>query len=183
MNKMKCEYKIIDNLLPEPLANNIKENMIGDEHGDLITIPWYYHNSVVALNKENENLYNYQFIHAFYLNHVQRSQHLQLLLPIIDYLNPEAILRIKANLNPRTEVRHIFDYHTDFDSKSSDRKTAIYYVNSNDGVTILEDGTEIESIANRLVIFDQKTRHTGTTCTNQKVRCLINLNYIELRND
>ena len=173
MNKMKCEYKIIDNVLPEPLFINIKENLMGS------IFPWYYLNGVVTPNKETDNLYNYQFTHTFYLDYVQTSQHLYLLKPIIDYLNPESILRIKANLNPRTEVRHTFDYHTDFNSKSSDRKTAIYYVNSNDGVTILEDGTEIESVPNRLVIFDQKIRHTGTTCTDQKVRCLINFNYIE----
>lgn len=175
---MKCEYKIIDNLLPESLAENIKRNLISHEFGQ--TFPWYYLDSVVSeKNKENDNLYNYQFTHLFYLNGAQTSPHLTLLQPIIDYLNPEAIIKIKSNLNPRTNVRHTFEYHVDFERKSSDRKTAIYYVNTNDGVTILEDGTEIESVANRLLIFNQNTRHTGTTCTNQKIRCLINLNYIE----
>jgi|694.fasta_scaffold103605_4 hypothetical protein len=177
---MKCEYKIIDNLLSESLANNIKENLIENKLGFTL-FPWYYFDSVVS--QENDNLYNWQFVHMLYLNGSQTSQYLQLFQPIIDYLNPEAIIKIKANLNPRTEVRHTFDYHTDFNSKSSDRKTAIYYVNSNDGVTILGDGTEIESVANRLVIFDQKILHTGTTCTDQKVRCVINFNYIEHRDD
>ena len=107
----------------------------------------------------------------------------QIVEPIVKYLNPESLIRIKANLIPKTEFRHVFEYHTDTLSKSNGRKTAIYYVNSNNGVTILEDGTEIESIGNRLVIFDQKISHTGTTCTNEKVRCLINFNYIEYEND
>jgi hypothetical protein len=172
-------HKIIDNLLSEELSEKIKNDLISP------MFPWYYNNRVVddEQSEQINSLYNYQFIHAFYLDYVQTSQYLYILKPIIDYLNPEAILRIKANLNPKTEVRHIFDYHVDFSSKASDRKTAIYYVNSNDGVTILEDGTEIESVANRLVIFDQKTRHTGTTCTDQKVRCLINFNYIERCDD
>ncbi len=181
---MKCEYKIIDNLLSESLADNIKGNLIEHKVSNVFPMfQWYYFDSVVSQDIENDNLYNWQFTHILYLNGSQTSQHLQLLQPIIDYLNPEAIIKIKANLNPRTEVRHTFDYHTDFNSKSSDRKTAIYYVNSNDGVTILEDGTEIESVANRLVIFDQKILHTGTTCTDQKVRCVINFNYIEHRDD
>ena len=127
-----------------------------------------------------DTLNEYQFTHTFYKEYVVYSQFFPIVAPLIEKLNPECVIRIKANLNPRTDVRHTFPYHVDFLSKSSDRKTAIYYVNSNDGVTILEDGTEIESVANRLVIFDQKISHTGTTCTDQKVRCLINLNYIEL---
>jgi len=177
MNIIKCDYKIIDNFLPEDLARKIENTLIGDD----AIFPWFY-NKIVITNSP-DNLNNYQLTHMFYKEYVVCSQYFSIVIPLVEYLNPEAILRIKANLNPRTEVRHIFDYHTDFDSKSSDRKTAIYYVNTNNGVTILEDGTEIESIANRLVIFNQKISHTGTTCTDQKVRCVINLNYIELNND
>lgn len=175
---MKCEYKIIDNLLPKEFAEKIKNNLIGEN----ATFPWYYNASVVAYPLE-DNLNNYQLTHNFYGKHVVCSPSFSIINPLVEYLNPECLLRIKANLNPRTSVRHTFDYHVDFPTKSSDRKTAIYYVNTNNGVTILEDGTEIESIANRLVIFDTNTLHTGTTCTDQKVRCLINLNYIEFNFD
>ena len=176
---MKCEYKIIDNFLSEDLAQKIENTLMGDD----VIFPWFYNKNILKIKTSPDNLNNYQLTHVFYKEYVVYSQFFSIVAPLVQYLNPESILRIKANLNPRTEVRHTFDFHTDSESKSSDRKTAIYYVNSNDGVTILEDGTQIESVANRLVIFDQKTRHTGTTCTNQKVRCLINLNYIELRND
>ncbi len=172
-------YKIIDNVLSESLAEKIEKTLIGD----VVTFPWYYYSSVVKQINREDNLNNYQFIHMFYTDYVVHSQFFPIVAPLVEYVNPESILRIKANLNTRTDVRHIFDYHVDFDSKSSDRKTAIYYVNSNNGATILEDGTEIESVANRLVIFDQKIRHTGTTCTDQKVRCLINFNYIERCDD
>jgi hypothetical protein len=170
-------HKIIDNLLSEELAEKIKNDLLSS------TFPWFYNSRVVV--SEQNSLYNYQFIHGFYRDNTSHSPYLPNLKCIIDYLNPEALIRVKANLNPRTDVRHTFEYHidVDFPTKSSDRKTAIYYVNSNDGVTILEDGTEIESIANRLVIFNQNIRHTGTTCTDQKVRCLINFNYIEFNND
>ena len=175
-------YKIIDNVLPKSVADKIAEDLLFDAR-----FPWYYNSSVDYPKNspediKNDNLNNYQFTHTFYQNY-NITGLFSIVAPIVNYLNPESILSIKANLNPRTETRNPFNFHTDFESKSTDRKTAIYYVNSNDGVTIFEDGTEIESIANRLLIFDQKTYHTGTTCTNQKIRCLINLNYIELRND
>ena len=172
-------HKIIDNLLAKEFAENIRITFLGDN----AIFPWYYNNDVVTETDQPDNLYNFQFVHTMYRQYGPSSQFFPTVQPILECLNLQAIIRIKANLNPKTDVRHTFEYHVDFPGKASDRKTAIYYVNSNDGVTILEDGTEIESVANRLVIFDQKTRHTGTTCTNQKVRCLINFNYIERCDD
>ena len=55
--------------------------------------------------------------------------------------------------------------------------TAIYYVNTNNGYTEFEDGSRVESIENRLVTFPSYMKHTGTTCTDQKRRIVINFNY------
>jgi hypothetical protein len=169
---VKCEYKIIDNVLSKTVADEIVNQLLGNSN-----FPWYYNNSVLA-KEFPDNLYNYQFTHNFYTQH-EVSSFFPILFPLVQYLNPESILRIKANLIPRTEVNHRFNFHIDFESESSDRKTAIYYVNSNNGVTVLEDGTEIEAVANRFVIFNQKIFHTGTSCTDQKIRSVINFNYIE----
>ena len=56
-------------------------------------------------------------------------------------------------------------------------QTAIYYVNSNDGYTLFEDGTKVESVGNRLVRFPTNIKHTGTTCTDANRRVLINFNW------
>ena len=45
-------------------------------------------------------------------------------------------------------------------------------------VTVLEDGTECESVANRLLLFDATKPHHSTTCTDQKRRVNINVNYM-----
>ena len=55
--------------------------------------------------------------------------------------------------------------------------TAILYVNSNNGYTLFEDGTKVESVENRIVLFDSNLRHTGTTCTEEKVRIVVNFNF------
>ena len=57
-------------------------------------------------------------------------------------------------------------------------KTSIFYINSNDGYTEFEDGTKVESVANRLVTFPHHMKHRGTTCTNQPFRLVINFNYL-----
>ena len=74
----------------------------------------------------------------------------------------------------------IFNFHNDIKEKDTDYpgQTAIFYVNTNDGYTEFEDSTRVESVANKIVIFDSKLKHRGTTCTNQKTRVVINLNYV-----
>ena len=55
-------------------------------------------------------------------------------IPLIEKLKPLSLIRIKANLNPPTEKLIESDYHTDTDFKC---KAAIYYVNDNDGYTMI----------------------------------------------
>ena len=44
--------------------------------------------------------------------------------------------------------------------------------------TIFEKGQEIESRENRLILFDGRLKHAGTTSTDSKRRILINFNYL-----
>ena len=46
----------------------------------------------------------------------------------------------------------------------------IYYMNTCDGYTLFEDGTKVESNANRLVTFPNGMKHTGTSTTNASFR-------------
>ena len=167
-------YEIIDNFISKEEHQLIHDTMIGDDG----YFPWFYNNYVVAVSdriKKN----NFQFTHTFYTNYTITSNYFNLLLPIINKLNIKAIERIKANLNPNTKNKIMYDWHTDVDSDEKKSKTAIYYINTNNGVTILSDKTEINSVANRLLIFNQNVLHTGTTCTDQKIRSLINFNFIQ----
>ena len=79
----------------------------------------------------------------------------------------------KANLNPPSNTLVEYNKHTDQKFKC---KAAIYYVNSNDGYTIIGD-QKIESKANRIVFFDADVPHSGTNSTDCKNRMVINFNY------
>tara|TARA_B100000131_G_C17875639_1_gene516104 strand:+ start:60 stop:572 length:513 start_codon:yes stop_codon:yes gene_type:complete len=166
--------EIKDDFLPRDEWTVIKDALCGDN------FPWYWTDEV--LNKDREDLhpilcekeYNFQFFHEMYSNNHVNSQQLYILSPILNALNIRALVRVKANLNTRTEqiVRH--GMHTDYDY---DCTTAIYYVNSNDGYTEFESGEKVQSIENRLVIFPTQTLHSGTTCTDTKKRVIVNFNY------
>ena len=57
-------------------------------------------------------------------------------------------------------------------------KGAIFYINTNNGFTVLEDGTEIASVSNRLLLFNPSEPHHSTSCTDVKRRVNINFNYL-----
>ena len=123
---------------------------------------------------ECDELDNYQFYHMLYEYNEIKSDAAQLLVPILDKLNSEKLIREKVKCNQRHTkiVKHGFHIDQPFDCI-----TAIYYINTNDGFTEFQNGDTIESVENRLVTFPSRLHHTGTTCTNQKRRIVINLNY------
>jgi len=161
---------ITDNFLPQKDFKQIKDIM------ESKIFPWYF-NPFITDTSEISNLDLYQFTHIIFNGREgPSSEGYQLIKPIIEKLNVKAICRIKANLLVKTEkiIEHAF--HTDF----FNNRTAIYYVNTNNGYTKFSNGKKIESIANRLVEFDSNMSHTGSTSTDNKCRIVININYYPL---
>lgn len=169
------KYKIIDNFLPQEAFLEVQRNMLGPH------IPWAYNSFIVKDGSTAvEELHNYQFTHTFYKLHNATTDWINVIAPVLDKIQPSALVRIKANLMPRTDIHVLHEYHYDHDY--FDGKIALFYVNTNDGYTIFEDGTKIESVENRLLIFNGDILHTGTTCTDQKVRCVINFMFYKWTN-
>ena len=160
--------QIIDNALGSKEFEKIQKVMMSCQ------FPWYY-NKVVVDTPNDALEDNYYFTHLFYNQYVPVSEAFNLIRPLIKLLNPRSLMRAKANSYTATkELVHHGD-HTDF---PFEHKGAILYLNTNDGLTVLKDGTEIESVANRLLLFDASKPHHSTTCTDQKRRVNINVNYM-----
>jgi hypothetical protein len=97
-------------------------------------------------------------------------------MPLLNKINPKEILRVKANLGTRTSTHIEGGMHTDSKMKHT---TAIFYLNTNNGYTKFEDGTIVESIENRLVVFNSDLLHSGFSQTDTNIRVVLNLNYTE----
>tara|TARA_A100000172_G_C2988527_1_gene91941 strand:- start:185 stop:709 length:525 start_codon:yes stop_codon:yes gene_type:complete len=107
------------------------------------------------------------------------TEHKELIRPFIDRFKPTAILRVKANLQPKSDGVYEDPLHWDMHTKSGllDSTTSIFYVNTCNGYTYFEDGSKVESVANRMVTFSNRTKHAGTTCSDKPGRIVINFNY------
>ena len=163
--------EIKNNFLSETQMIMLENNIGSDE------FPWYFNNNVVDDIEPNEK---FQFTHTFYRNAQVVSDWYRHVTPILEILKPIALIRIKANLQPFSFKTVKQTPHIDFKSSNDTNvTTAIFYVNTNNGYTYFMDGTEIKSERNKLIMFDSKKLHAGTTCTDQKRRMVINFNYIK----
>ena len=161
--KEMTEFKIVDNFLGGEQFEAIRAQFMEN-------VGWYYH-PMVADDDDTEVFY---FTHMLYNAHKVNSHLYDVVQPVISLLNPRAIIRIKANLYTNLGRYHEHKWHTDFPYKHT---SAILYVNTNNGFTILKDGTKIESVANRLLLLDGSKLHKSTTCTDEKIRVNIGFNY------
>ena len=159
--------EVIDNFLEPYYFDQIYTRLMEEE------IPWYYNDYKVS----DDGLY--QFIHGFY--HFNRggvvSDDFDIFEHILYKLRIKELYRIKANLTPRTKSHDHSAWHVDFPSLPVG-KTAIFYMNTNNGWTKFKKGGRVKSVANRIVIFDSDLEHAGVTCTDEKRRVVVNFNYI-----
>jgi hypothetical protein len=163
-------YKIVDNFIEDPVVENqLHDYLMGDY------FPWYYNDYVNYAGDDH-----YQLTHTFYRNDGWNGDY-EPLIPILDRIKPLSLVRVKCNLLPKFNEIIEHGMHNDIANHLlSDNlmTTAVYYVNSNNGYTLLEDGTKIDSVRNRMLLFNSKIAHSGTTSTDAR-RVVINFNFFE----
>ncbi len=166
-------YKVIDNFLD-------KEHFypLHDYLNDLKT-PWFYQEQGTVSNKPFDISW---FSHTFYTNQQPDTPCYHHFIPnILEKLEVKSLMRVQANLvlKQNKPIKTGFHQDTPFAYKGS--TTAILYINSNDGCTVVKDkkGNEknIESVENRILIFPSDTDHASITQTNSEKRIVVNFNY------
>ena len=172
--------KVYDNFLPNEWFDKIKKYYTGPEVG------WNYTKCIETKGHHNssqplcDEIDNWQLTNLSYINDEPASESYKIIRPVLGFITKKitpvkTVIKIKSNLNARTDkiVKHGF--HMDFGYESC--TTALLYINTNNGYTEFVDGTKVDSIENRLVTFPTMTLHTGTTCTDQQNRIVVNFNY------
>ena len=164
--------KIEDNFLNQEEFDKIQKLM-----GQPSPLPWFYADRIVF----EDDVDKFQFIHAFYDNHMPMSPFTNELDSIINIIQPFSIVKIRAKLLTRTPEIVESTFHVDIpppEEKLKQWTTSIFYINTNNGYTKFEDGTIVESVANRMLTFPANMKHCGTSCTDENARLVINFNYI-----
>ena len=184
--------KVIDDFVPANIWPKIRDVVMTPHNA----FPWHFVPETVQDYQLNVNsLDAYQFTHNAYTimtskdnpsippgasTPVFERRSFELFRPILENpkLNCKVLIKMKLNLNPRRSKIMEHGFHVDNDLSRA--KTAVFYFNDNDGYTIFEKtGEKVYSKENRIVIFDNNLRHTGTTCTNTNRRVVMNINFYE----
>ena len=201
---MAAEYKVIDNYLPESHFNNLVENLVWNGNFPMHLIKnvaydgcdapknhSYKQNPVSKLfestfsadKKKKEDYRDWYASHLVYqaptLYDVSKDYISNLQNIFVDKLIKEesspALLRIKVNFYASSDRVYEHSPHVDYPFKS---RGAILSLNTCDGFTRLYDGTKVDSVANRLLLFDPTNLHNSSTTTTVGGRWNININYV-----
>ena len=167
-------YDIIDDFLSESDMDNYYNTFT---HGGF---PW----TLLTKLNDNDGPDDFQFAHKYVDNGEVYDGAIEALRPIFrelyhaKYMNKDTeVYRAKANLFIKTDTSRGLGFHHDITNLGDNYKTAIYYVNNNNGGTRFEDDTFVESVRNRALLFNGNIAHETVTQTDTNFRFNININY------
>ena len=177
--------KIIDNVMPQRDFDRVHSRFFDYWNEPVL---WAYSPSQVLL-KDGSSDESF-FFHVLYAGPEPSSDALvdnmgpvpsisplfKMFTPLMGAIGCTTPLRMRLNLliNRNKHIRGI--EHTDEITKNMDHNTAIFYLNTCNGKTVV-DGTEVESVANRVVIFPANTPHYVVSQTDTDRRIVLNINY------
>ena len=157
--------EIIDNYLEEPIFKSIESLLMGYD------FPWYY-NDFVASKKDFSDFFYTHLL--FRNNNVTSSYFNDIVSPILGPLSFNKIIRAQINCFQKKPKITEHDFHVDQDIP---HKVALFYVNTNNGYTLFKNGKKVESVANRVIIFDGSQEHKSAAQTDTNIRVNININF------
>jgi hypothetical protein len=159
-------FKVIKNFLKQEEADYIESTMLS------FTFPWFYSGAVNTKEDNDRFFFSHSIIHE---GNINSTFYDDIASPILKILKPNKINRIKCNLFVKQHEQIKAGLHTDMQEK---HMVLLYYVNTNNGFTLFENGDKVPSIKNTALIFNGKLKHAAVLQTDEKVRINININYL-----
>ena len=191
--KKKKSIKVIDNFLDKKVFKKLQTFLLGDEFAwfynkkkvDYIKNPFFRTEdagrSPITPIKGYEADDTHQFTHSFFQKQMNWSNASINIAPLLDKINPRVWIKVKGNLSSINSNPLVGGWHCDKDTDGkawTDTTTAIFFINTNNGYTMFENGKKVPSVENTLVTFPNNILHTGVSQTDTKVKVTLNLNYL-----
>ena len=186
---------VIDNFLPTEMFFNFAHTSMTGMHYRPCDFTESHEESDGSIDTFGENLatqknfhesmcqalhyartHHFQQVSDFYLNSFDTIQEIKKLL------NIKQLWRLRTNCTFGQKEKHLGSFHVDTPDRgfhTPENKTAILYLNTNNGGTQFENSIFVESKANRCVVAPMTMRHAGVWTTNAKLRYVTNINYTE----
>lgn len=168
-------YEVKDNFLSPDEFEELQKTIFH------YSFAWFYRNTQVSIGVNDENPTDFWFSHVFYEELQPCSPYYDThIKPIFNKLGACAVSNARANMlvnrGERIESPKHYDYR--YEGKG---KTAILYLNTCNGYTVLDTGEKeikVDSKENRLLVFDSLLEHKAVSQTDTPQRVVINFNYV-----
>ena len=163
---MKTEHEVIDNFLDKDYFEELKKIVMD------VDMPWFW--SLTASPAPAQRYFQHTLFDQACPATVCSQYYEQFSRGFWVKLKMKALLRMKLNLYSKTDTIQVHNRHRDY---TYDHKGCLFSFNTCDGFTTLEDGTKIESVENRALLFNPSTYHSSSSTTNDDIRLNMNINY------
>jgi hypothetical protein len=176
---MSNNVEIINNFLDNESFLEVKKFIMSPR------CPWRYLDFIAHKDGRDSDKDGY-FVHSFKDCHPQtlvdrfpESSQFSLLAKLMSKIKKKVkyqnILRIRSSLYPRRYTQKPDPFHVDYDFSHT---VCIFYLNTNNGYTMFENGEKVPSVENQLVIFDGQQKHCSVIQTDTSARYIININVL-----
>ena len=162
--------QVIPNFIEnKQVQENIKYTLL-----ESTEFPYFYADGVGTPDDHSDFYFLHRLFHTDNDMPVCSPMFVKILSPILGRLKFNYLMRTKVNLYTKKSEFIQTKMHVD---NTIPHMVGLYSVNTNNGYTLFEDGTKIESIENQMVIFDGSKKHCSVSQTDTNVRSNININF------
>ena len=173
------KIEIIDNFLNQEDFEELRKFLMSPNS------QWRFVDFIAHKDGRDQDKDGY-FVHSFtdrdpntFVERFEVSPHFQKVGKLMDSIKKKLkfreILRIRSSLYPRREKQKPDPFHVDY---NFNHKVCIFYVNTNNGFTLFENGEKVNSVANGLLIFEGLEKHCSVVQTDTTARYIININLL-----
>jgi len=160
--------QVIDNFLSKEDFKSVYDHIMSAEFA------WYWNDVVYRGSKKENQVTNYYETHLLYQNIPMSNSFDFIIDKFFKKLDIKALERMKVNCYPGQDTLFEHGFHVD---RNYTHKGAIFCLNTCNGYTAFKTGEKIDSVENRMILFDPSKEHSSTNTTNAKRRVNINFNY------
>ena len=172
---MTIKYKVQRNFLDQAFFDQFQKFIFSHEMG----WHWEEHQVPIALDLQSPQHDDRSFFsHTCFQKHEPCSPlYSRFMVPILRGLQSKLVSNVRANCLIKDSKPHTSNFHSDTDYPCH---TAILYMNTNNGYTLLgeKEKIKITSEENKIVVFDSQTKHCAVSQTDRERRIVINFNYL-----
>ena len=174
---------VVDDFLPKPDFDVLHDNLMS-KYDNLVSrtgeefhecFPWVYSDTVG--NEFDVAEGNWYFSSRLYeAGYV--SPWFEIFKPILHNIENKLqftirdLIRVRANLYTNAGISKAHPDHID---QSFQHTVGMFYINTNNGPTTI-NGTDYDSVANRMILFDGSYMHHSNLQTDTKIRVNVNIN-------